>query len=390
MSTHSIAGRNIFTGQPTRITIQDGLISRIEDLSAQDIHTPPNQPDQWLAPGFIDLQVNGYAGFDLNQDPLDVDTVISLTHRLLTAGTTTFLPTLITASEHRIVAALTAIDRARQSDPLVAHAIPFVHLEGPHISPQDGPRGAHPRKHVRPPDLAEVNRWQQSSHNLVGLVTLSPHWQHAPQYIAALTQQGVRVSIGHTHASPEQIHRAVDAGATLSTHLGNGVSTMLPRHPNLLWAQLADDRLTATFIADGHHLPADTLRSMLRAKGIQRSVLVSDSVALAGMPPGNYTSPIGGAVELHPDGRLCMAGSDILAGSASSLADDLAWLLNNSVCSLPDAFLMATSNPGRFISGRGLLLPGTPADILSLSFHPTTAAICLHTVFTMGVEHPSH
>lgn len=381
MSTRTLTGREVSTGRPIRIAIEDGLIRSIEGASTE--------VDTWVAPGLVDLQVNGYGGFDLNDGRIDPDVVISLTRRLLAAGTTTFLPTLITAPEDRIVAALQAISRARQADPQVARAVPFVHVEGPHISPEDGPRGAHPREHVRPPDLAEFDRWQQASQNLVGMVTLSPHWENAPEYIAALARRGVHVALGHTNASPEQIRTAVDAGATLSTHLGNGVSRVLPRHPNLLWAQLADDRLTATFIADGHHLPADTLRAMLRAKGIERSILVSDSVALAGMPPGTYTSPIGGAVELHADGRLCMAGSDFLAGAACSLRDGVAWLVKSTVCAPRDAFLMATANPGRFVGDRGVLRCGAPADLLSFSFDPETAAVRLRTVLTEGVECPA-
>lgn len=379
MSARSLEGRDAATGRPIRITMEQGIIRSIEATSAY--------VDSWLVPGLIDLQVNGYGGFDLNDARVEPDVITSLTGRLLAIGTTTYLPTLITAPEDRITATLRSIARARQADPRVAHAIPYVHIEGPHISPEDGPRGAHPREHVRPPDLAEFDRWQQASQNLVGMVTLSPHWENAPEYIAALARRGIHVSLGHTDASPQQIHAAADAGATCSTHLGNGVSRMLPRHPNLLWAQLADDRLTATFIADGHHLPADTLRAMFRAKGIERSILVSDSVALAGMPPGTYSSPIGGSVELHANGRLCMAGSDFLAGAACSLLDTVAWLVKSSVCAPRDAFLMAALNPGRVIGGGGVFRPGARADLLSLSFDPGTGAIRLHSVLIEGVEY---
>jgi N-acetylglucosamine-6-phosphate deacetylase len=378
MSARQIEGRDVATGRVVRVTIDHGVIDRIEQSSART--------ELWIAPGLVDLQVNGYGGFDLNSGQADADVVLSLTRRLLAAGTTTFLPTLITAAEDRIIAALRAVASARQADPRAARAIPFVHVEGPHISPEDGPRGAHPREHVRAPDLAEFDRWQQASQNLVGMVTLSPHWENAAEYIAGLVSRGILVSLGHTDAEPEQIRAAVDAGATLSTHLGNGVSRFLPRHPNLLWTQLADDRLTATFVVDGHHLPADTLRVMLRAKGIERSVLVSDSVALAGMPPGVYNSLIGGAVELHPDGRLCMSGSDYLAGAACSLADAAARLAGGSICTLHEALLMATANPGRYVGGRGVLRPGAAADLLSFRFDPDSCTIRLQSVLTEGVE----
>src|SRR5699024_3206830 len=145
--------------------------------------------------------------------------------------------------------------------------VPGVHIEGPSISPADGPRGAHPVEHVRPPDLAEFERWQAAGDGLVKLVTLAPEHAGAPGYIRTLAARGVIVALGHSAATPDEVHAAVDAGARLSTHLGNGVAAVLPRHPNLIWTQLADDRLYASFIADGHHLSADTFRAMLRAKG---------------------------------------------------------------------------------------------------------------------------
>lgn len=163
---------------------------------------------------------------------------------------------------------------------MVAHAVPFVHVEGPYISPEEGPRGAHAREYILPASLPEFERWQTASGDLVGMVTISPHDEDALEFISALSKKGIVLAIGHSHATPAQIRAAADAGATLSTHLGNGLGSPLPRHPNLLWAQLADDRLSATFIADGHHLPQNPLKSMVRAKGISRSILVSDSVAL--------------------------------------------------------------------------------------------------------------
>ncbi|KGM33979.1 N-acetylglucosamine-6-phosphate deacetylase, partial [Inquilinus limosus] len=290
-----ITGRDPATGRSLAVTIKDGRIAAIEDGPAGET--------AWLSAGLVDLQVNGFAGHDLNGGGLVPETVARLSAALRRDGVTTFLPTLITAPEASITAALAAIAEARAADPLIAHMIPAVHVEGPHISPEDGPRGAHPRDQVRPPDLAEFDRWQAACGGLVGLVTLSPHHDGAPDYIRGLTARGVLVAIGHTDASPAQIAAAVEAGAALSTHLGNGIAATLPRHPNPIWSQLAEDRLTASFIADGHHLPADVLKAMLRAKGLERAVLVSDAAALGGLAPGLYDQPVGGRVELTADGR---------------------------------------------------------------------------------------
>jgi N-acetylglucosamine-6-phosphate deacetylase len=378
MSSRTLTGRNTITAQPLCITVQDGRIQAID----------PGRDDEalWLAPGLIDLQVNGYDGCDLNADALDPDVVLALARQMLSTGVTTFVPTLITAPEEKIVRALRAIARAREASALVAYAIPFVHVEGPHISPEEGAHGAHAREWIRPPSLDEFTRWQAASGDLVGTVTVSPHWENVAEYIAALTGKGVRVAVGHTHAAPEQIHAAAAAGATLSTHLGNGIALMLPRHPNPIWAQLADERLTATFIADGHHLPADTLKAMLRAKGIERSILISDAVALAGMPPGIYDTPVGGRVELSADGRASVAGTDILAGAVRPLKDGAAWATVAGVCGLGDAIRMATEIPGRQVGRRGLLRLGEKADLVRFALDAQNKSLQIETVLVDGID----
>lgn len=356
MSKTKITGRDALSGRCLDVTVEDGVIARIEDWESDS--------ELYLSAGFVDLQVNGYAGFDLNAEQVSVSTVLGLVDAMLANGVTCFLPTLITAPEEEICYRLKVIAKARSIHPRVAMCVPFVHVEGPHISPLDGYRGAHPADAVRPPSIEEFDRWQHASDGLVGMVTLSPHFTESADYIAALVRRGVRVAIGHTHASPEEIARAVDAGASLSTHLGNGIAQQIPRHSNPIWSQLAEDRLTACFIADGHHLPADILKVMLRAKGVPCSVLVSDSVALAGMPPGTYATPVGGQVELRADGRLCIVGTELLAGSTASLTQCVGNLARITGLPLSDALTMATSNPGRFVGERGRLALGSRADLV--------------------------
>lgn len=356
MSTAKIIGRDPRNGHSIGVTMEDGIITRIEETKSDT--------DLYLSAGFVDLQVNGRAGFDLNAEQISTNTVIGLVDVMLADGVTCFVPTLITAPEEEICDRLKEIAEARSRHRKVASCIPFVHIEGPHISSLDGYRGAHPADAVRAPSIAEFDRWQNAAGGIVGMVTLSPHFIESVEYITALVKQGIHVAIGHTHASAEQIVRAVDAGASLSTHLGNGIPQEIPRHRNPIWSQLADDRLTATFIADGHHLPQDVLKVMLLAKGVGRSVLVSDSVALAGMPAGTYITPVGGRVELHPDGRLCVFGSELLAGSAASLAQCIGHVMRMTKMPLSDALAMATTNPGRYARGRGQLATGSRADLV--------------------------
>jgi len=369
----NVTGRDPATGRTLCVTVEGDVIA--------DVRQGPDPGDDlWLAPGLVDLQVNGFAGHDVNAADVTPRTIADLVRALWRVGVTTLLPTVVTAAEDRITRAVRVIGEARDADPAIAHAIPYVHVEGPFLSGEDGPRGVHDPACIRSASIAEIGRWG----DLVGLVTVSPHDDAAIDFIRAATTAGVRCAIGHTHARPDQVTRAADAGAELSTHLGNGAHAALPRHPNYLWAQLADDRLTAGFIADGHHLPADTFKAMLRAKGLDRAHLVSDSTALGGMPPGGYRTPVGGEVELSPDGRLSYVGTPFLAGAARTLADGVATAVTMAGLPLASALRLATANPGRFADGRGTLRPGAAADLITFAWRPGDRSLDLRTVVARG------
>jgi len=351
-----LVGRDPETGKGRSVTIEGDRITAIAPADYAG--------SLYLSAGLVDLQVNGYSHYDLNDGTLTPERVLALTQTLLSLGTTTYLPTLVTASEVNITNGLLAIKQARETYPLVARAVPFVHVEGPFISPNDGARGAHPAAHVRDADINEFERWQAASQGLVGLLTLSPHTDAAIDLVRHASARGVHVSIGHTDATSEQIHAAATAGATLSTHLGNGAAALLPRHPNAIWAQLADDRLTATLIGDSHHLPADTLKAMLRAKGLDKALLVSDVAAPGGLEPGIYHQTIGGRVQLWPNGRLGTPDTPYLAGAALPLGDCVARTTAMTGFSLAQVLGLATINPGKFAGGRGKLAIGEPADLI--------------------------
>src|SRR5919197_400892 len=231
-------------------------------------------------PGLFDLQVNGFGGIDFNAPGLTDDRVDAALAGMRATGVTRCLPTLITSSFDRFAASARVLARMSRE------AIAGLHMEGPYISPENGARGAHPREHVRNASVDDFKRRQDAAEGRIALVTLAPEVAGAVPLIEHLVASGVRVAIGHTAATPPQIADAISAGATLATHLGNGCAQMLPRHPNVIWELLAADAVLASLIVDGHHLPPATVKAMVRAKGAQRTVLVTDAIAAAGCAPG--------------------------------------------------------------------------------------------------------
>lgn len=298
----------------------------------------------FISPGWVDIQVNGFAGYDLNAENVEPEDVQAMVRRLWREGVTTLLPTVITGASGHVERCLEVITEACRGDSAVAASIAGVHLEGPYLSLEDGARGAHPVKHVRPPDWAEFERFQHAAEGRIRLVTLAPETPGAIPFIRKLVAQGVVVALGHSLASSDDIAAATEAGARLSTHLGNGIPATLPRHPNPIWDQLSEGRLYASAIFDGYHLPESMMWVLARVKG-ERLILISDAVALAGMPPGVYDAPVGGRVELHADGRLTMVGTDYLAGSASALPRGVENAVRLAGCKLGDAVKMVTLAP---------------------------------------------
>jgi N-acetylglucosamine-6-phosphate deacetylase len=300
----------------------------------------------WTTPGFIDLQVNGFARVDYN-DPGAIHEEIARSIRVMfSTGVTRFFPTVITGSPERMIGALRNLAGAREA---IAEgvAIAGIHVEGPHISPDDGPRGAHPREWVRPPDIEEFRRMQDAARGFIRLVTLAPEWPHATRYIENAVRDGVTISIGHTRATSQQIRDAVSAGATMSTHLGNGANPTLPKTDNYIWDQLAEERLSASFIVDGIHLPDAFLCAAIRAKSVQRSILVTDAVMPAMCEPGFYE--LGEVqVELKEDHRVVLRGGDRLAGSSLRMDQAIENVMRITGVSLEEAVTMATTNPARF------------------------------------------
>ena len=309
-------------------------------------------------PGFFDLQVNGFAGIDFNNPQTSAEQILQAIGVMRTTGVTRLLPTLITSSWETF--ACCARTLAGIKDPAIAG----IHMEGPYIAAVDGPRGAHPRQHVIGASIDDFKRRQEACGGRIVLVTLAPEVAGARELMEHLASAGIRVALGHTAATAEQIRDAIRAGATLSTHLGNGCARELPRHPNFIWEQLAADELSASFIVDGHHLPPATVKAMIRAKTALRSVLVTDAVAAAGCPPGRYV--FGDmTVELTAAGRVSEPGKPWLAGSALTLDQAVANTVKFTGLPLETVLAMASTQPAAFMgmstSGR-VSAEWNPAD----------------------------
>lgn len=353
-------GKHWVTGEAIEVQVKDGKISSI-------IKTL-EEAESWIAPGLIDVQVNGIGGFDINSSDSTVETIQNVVRVLQEGGVTRFCPTVVTGTKERILHCVKTIAKACEVDPVVNHAVIGIHVEGPFISTEDGPRGAHNRDWVRDPDWDEFLEWQEAAAGRIRKVTLAPEKPGAIPFIENLAKAGVVVAIGHSNSTEEDIQKAVNAGATMSTHLGNGAHPYIKRHPNYIWAQLAEDQLWAGLIPDGHHLPYSTLKVMVRAKG-KKAILTSDAVNLAGLPPGRYHTHINDDVVLEEDGFLHLASTpDILAGSATPLHVGIGRLLKNEIFSLEEVINMASLHPAELFGlthdGVGTLEVGSPADFI--------------------------
>ena len=295
-----------------------------------------------MLPGLVDLQVNGFAGVDFNDPALKAEQVMKAQEAMQATGITRFLPTLTTSSLESFSASARTLAKCHHP------ALAGIHMEGPYISPVDGARGAHPKEWVRLPDLEDFKRRQEAAGGKIKLVSLAPEVPGTLSLTEYLVKAGIKVAIAHTAATPAQIQDAVKAGATLSTHLGNGCAQMLPRHPNFIWEQLAEDRLMASFIVDGHHLPPATVKSMIRAKTPARSLLVTDAIEVAGLPPGSYKFS-SQDVELSPEGRVSLVGTPYLAGSALRMDAAVGNAVRFTGLPLEEVVAMASSRPAAYI-----------------------------------------
>ncbi|MDB4787060.1 N-acetylglucosamine-6-phosphate deacetylase [Planctomycetaceae bacterium] len=376
-----ISARRYDNLEPVRIRIEGTRIAEVTPL----------QPDGSLnelpivAPAFYDLQINGHGGIWFGQPDLTPEKVLSVLKPHYSFGVTRMFPTLITNSNENLLHGFQQIRKACEQEKWADQLVTGCHLEGPYLSGEDGPRGAHPKEHIRPANWDEFQNWQEASGGRLRLVTIAPETEGAIDFIRRAVEAGVVISIGHTAAEPDDIHRAVDAGATMSTHLGNGAHGTIRRHPNYIWEQLAHDDLTAGLITDGHHLPASVVKCMVRVKGTENCIITCDASGLSGCPPGLYHgSELD--VEVLEDGRVVVAGQrQYLAGSGASTLDCVRWAAQIPEIGLRAACDMAGNQVASHFSDEEIRLEaGSRADFICLAMGEPDGTIRLTSTIAQG------
>ena len=383
ISLMRIRANHYATAERIDVVLDDGAIAKVHraGTDAADLESG------WVAPAFFDLQINGCDGRSFNSPHLTVDDVRHVVGVCQRHGIGGLCPTLITNSTEALLHGFQTVRRACETAAAVARAVPCLHLEGPYISAEDGPRGAHPRQFVRVPDWDEFRRFQDAADGRIRLVTLAPEQDGALAFIEKLTASGVVVAIGHTNANRDCLRAAVVAGARLSTHLGNGSHALLPRHENYLWEQLDDDDLWASIICDGHHLTPAVMRCILRMKTPLRTILTCDASSLAGLPPGRYQA-WDQEFEVQPNGRVVVPDTAYLAGSGVFTDACVATVLTDSEVSVADALDMASARPRALL---GLeprpLQPGAAADLILFDWQPGKAFALRATIIAGRAVH---
>jgi N-acetylglucosamine-6-phosphate deacetylase len=354
-----IEGIHYETGQSVRIEITNGLIRRVDDIGGG------HDNKLFIAPGLIDNQINGYAGVDFSGEILTTEGIVNASKAIWGDGVTSYMPAILTNSHENLIKNFKFFNKAISAEICLQDSIFGFHLEGPYISPEDGYRGCHPLNQIRKPSWTEFMKYQEASGGRIIQVTLAPEIDGAMDFISKCVQNGITVAIGHTNATSLQIAQAVDLGARISTHLGNGCANFIHRHNNPIWPQLANEKLTATLIADGFHLTSDEINVFYKVKGEDNIILTSDVVYLGGMPPGRYTF-LGSEVVLTEEGRLINTESNVLAGASFPLKKGVENMMRFTKCTLPVAIRLASQNAARTynLTDRGSLEPGARADLI--------------------------
>jgi N-acetylglucosamine-6-phosphate deacetylase len=356
----TVKGIHFETGKPVRIDISGGIITDISKTNAAGLLSDK----YYIAPGLIDNQINGYIGVDFSAPELTLAEMLKAVKAIQNDGVTTFHPTILTGSHENLLKIFRNHASFIKNDE-VSESVPGFHLEGPYLSPVRGFFGCHPEQWLRKPSWSEFSEYQDAAEGKIRIVTLSPELDGAIEFIKKCVANNIMVSIGHSNASADQINKAVDSGAWLSTHLGNGCANLIDRHRNPIWPQLANDLITPSIIGDGHHLLPEELKVFYKVKGPDNLILISDVTHLIGMAPGKYIY-MGNEVVFTEDGLIKNPVLDVLAGASFPVRTGIGNMIRSAGCNLGQAVNLATKNVSAAcrLGDRGTLAPGKRADLI--------------------------
>ena len=299
-------------------------------------------------PGFVDLQVNGFLGVDFSEDNLTEAEFVRVSKELLNRGTAAFLPTVVTNSEENYRRNFPIIAKAMKAPELQGRVL-GIHAEGPFLSDKPGAVGAHNPGWVKAPSIEFFKKMQEWADGQIRILTVAAENDGAAELTEYAVSQGVTVSLGHHLATYDDLSKCRDAGAALLTHLGNGIPNEINRHHNAIWSGMACDGLTAMIITDGHHLPPTVIKSIIRAKGIDNTIITSDASPIAGMPPGVYNT-LGNRAVLEENGLLHNPDKKCLVGSSATVLQCVNYLASLDFLSPEEIIRVALTNPLKAIN----------------------------------------
>ena len=351
------------------VLIEDVAVSRVG--SRNSLQVPPEASihefgDCILAPGMLDIHVHGASGYDVMQ--ADEGGRHRFEQFLARHGVTSYYPTTVAAPLDETQSALErlacAIERAASKDAADGCARPLgIHLEGPFLSHPR--RGVHPPEYLVPPTLNAFDKLWQAAKGRISLMTIAPELDGAPEVIAEATRRGVCVSMGHSDADLKFARAGVAQGAQHATHVFNAMRPLNHRSPGLLAEILTNPKITADVIADGVHVDPSIVKLVLRAKGIENTVLITDAISATGMPDGRYRL---GSFEVELKDGKCLADGK-LAGSVLTMDRALRNLMEYAGLDLQPALRAATMNPAAVAGAenKGTIRPGADADFVVLT-----------------------
>ena len=363
--TVKIAGRDYCW----RAKLENGRL--VELTRATDTST-----ELWLTRGLVDIQVNGYAGVELTSPELTMEGLAACEKALFEQGTVAWCPTVTSQESGLIREVLAKIARAVETG--VLKRVRFIHMEANYLSPQEGYRGAHVPDYLTEPDIKEFESWQKASGGRIGYVSVAPELKGGLEFIRHLASKDILVALAHHNAPYETVVAAADAGARLSTHLFNGCAATMHRHHNVVLTQLSEDRLWASFLPDGHHIPYHVLKVGLRAKGMERSVFTSDLISLGGSPEGDYV--IDGQEVLISNGGAFLKGTPYLYGAWANLAQGIERATAAQVVTPDEAIRLASTNPARLLGIEDSLEPAAGTEGPFVMFRESNGALKLEGI----------